>query len=136
MLIARPFRQGASRLFGERFLTALLVVALLLCHGALGGLHQVSAKPAVPEQAHHVSADEAMSPQEHQGGHQGSHPLSSSDYAAALSVVLLLGAVLVLVLSGGLTRRPELRILERVLPPPGFRPIRGPTAPLLQVFRL
>lgn len=60
--------------------------------------------------------------------------MGSSGYAAALSVALLLGAVLVLALSGGPTRgqRSEFRIL----PPVVFRSIRGPTAPFLQVFRL
>lgn len=132
MLIARPFRQGAPRLL-VRSLTAFLVFALLMCHGAFGGLHQVSAVSAAPEQAHHVPAGEATSSQEHQGWHS----LGSSGYAAALFVVLL-GTVLVLALSGGPTRgqRSEFRILERVLPPVVLRPIRGPTVPLLQVFRL
>lgn len=133
MLIARPFRQGAPRLL-VRSLTAFLVFALLMCHGAFGGLHQVFAVSAAPEQAHHVPAGEATSSQEHQGWHS----LGSSGYAAALSVALLLGAVLVLALSGGPTRgqRSEFRILERILPPVVFRSIRGPTASFLQVFRL
>ncbi len=64
--------------------------------------------------------------------------MGSSEYATALSGALLSGTILVLVLSGGPTRgwKPEFRILERILPPFVFRPIRGPTAPLLQVFRL
>lgn len=136
MLIARPFRQGASRLL-VRYLTAFLVFALLLCHGAFGGLHQVSAGFAGVEGAHHVPAGEVMSLQEPSGDYQGSQPPGSSNYTAALSVTLLLGTVLLLALSGGPARRrrPAFRIVEHISPP-FLRPIRGPTVPLLQVFRL
>lgn len=60
--------------------------------------------------------------------------MGSSEYATALSGPLLSGTILALVLSGGPTRgrKPEFRIL----PPFVFRTMRGPTAPLLQVFRL
>ncbi len=83
-------RAGVPESLARRFLTALLVVALFLCHGAFGPLHEVSAWPATSSQAggDNSHAEAAMGghpdgdPEDHGGGHCAA---SSSDYAAAHS---------------------------------------------------
>lgn len=125
---------------------ALLVVALFLCHGVLGGLHQVCG-PAASEQTHQAAGTGGAAAfqghsqehsQEHSPDQRAAHPVVPSDYAAALLVFLVGGTIATLLLRGvplrgamsglvGMGRIPT----PRLLPPP-----RGPTAPLLQVFRL
>lgn len=126
----------------RRLLSVLMVVALLLCHGALGALHQVS-WPAAPEGAHHatVAGDAAAASQghavEHPWEHRAGHPTGPSDYAAALFSVLLLGTVLALLLGAaspwGSAAGPD--NIGLTPSPAGLPPPRGPTVPLLQVFR-
>ena len=121
-----------------RLVAALLIVALLLCHGALGALHQASTPRAV----------------EHAGGHDGAHatvqhasadhgvgdndgPVAHADYAAVLFVVLLGAAFLLL--SGRFAARGLVvssRASWRVPSTLALLPPRGPTLPFLQVFRL
>ena len=118
-----------------RLVAALLVVALLLCHGALGALHQASPRPDVHTGGHHDAASQAVSAQGHAAHHDA--PVAHADYAAALFVVLL-GAALALFANRFLVRslaisslafgRAYLRLV--LVPPP------TPVPPILQVFRL
>ena len=115
-----------------RLVAALLAVALLFCHGALGALHQVSSWPAEHAGGQPHAPATAPATAEHHGG-----PVAHADYAAVFFVVLL-GAALALLL-GGLSLRGTVvspRIFGRVFLPLFLRPPRGPTPPLLQVFRL
>ena len=121
---------------------AVLVVALFLCHGVLGGLHQACG-PAASEQAHQAAVTGGAAAlqghsQEHSPDHRAGHPISSSDYEVALLVFLVLGTVAALLLGGARLRGPTARSVTtgRIPPPPLLPPPRGPTAPLLQVFRL
>ncbi|QIN77381.1 hypothetical protein GBA65_01370 [Rubrobacter marinus] len=120
----------------DRLVAALLTVALLLCHGALGALHQSPSQPAGQGAGgHHVSAAGSSAEDHHAKHHEAS--LAHADYAAALFVVLL-GTALALFLgrfpARGLAVAP--RLFWRVFLPLFLRPPRGPTPPLLQVFRL
>ena len=116
-----------------RLVAALLAVALLLCHGALGALHQASSWPVEHATGHHAPP---TAPMDHHAEHHGV-PVAHADYAAALFVVLL-GAALALLarrfLAWGLAAAP--RLFGRVSLSFFLRPPRGPTLPLLQVFRL
>ena len=133
-----------------RLVATLLAVALLFCHGAFGALHQFSlqssehsgghhAPAAAPAAMDHQTEHQALAPPtstDHQTGHQGG-PLAHADYAAVLFVVLL-GAALAL-----FSVRSPVRSLTVAAHSPGrglvpFSPRlpRGPTLPLLQVFRL
>ena len=116
-----------------RVVAALLVVALLLCHGALGALHQASSWTVEHDASgHHAPAAPPASTDHHAAG-----AVAHADYAAVLFVVLI-GAALAL-LWGRLQARgaaasphaPRRVFLRLALPPP-----RCPTPPLLQVFRL
>ena len=120
-----------------RLVAALLIFALLLCHGALGALHQASSK-AVEHDAggHHAhTAAQPVSADHGVGHHDG--PIAHTDYAAVLFVVLLGAAFLLLsdrfvARSLAVSSRTSGRVpstLALLLP-------RGPTLPLLQVFRL
>lgn len=118
-----------------RLVAALLVVALILCHGVLGALHQVSSWSAEHAGGHHAAAA-APAAVDHHAEHHGGL-VAHTDYAAAIFVVLL-GAVLVL-LSGRFPARGLAiahRLFGRVFLPLSLLPRRGPTLPLLQVFRL
>lgn len=119
-----------------RLVAALLVVALILCHGALGALHQAPSWPAEHAGGHHAAAAATPGAVNHHAEHHVGL-VSHTDYAAVLFVVLF-GAVLVLLsgrfYAGGLAIAH--RLFGRIfLPLPLLLP-RGPTLPLLQVFRL
>jgi hypothetical protein len=120
----------------------LLLVAVLLCHGAYGAFHQV-------HQAHQLSGTALPTVQLHQShahphglGDRG-HTCGASEgdlcdmaYAATL-VLLSMGAILWL-LSAAMMR---VGAAAPLLPAWGFgslglHPVRGPTFLLLQVFRL
>lgn len=98
--------------------------ALLLCHGAFGWLHQVQDTP-VPA---HLVAKHAP--------HQTDPPVAS-DYAAAF-FALLVGLVYALLRRAAQARSalPAPRFTGRLLPATIPHLPRGPTPPLLQVFRL
>jgi hypothetical protein len=129
-------------------LAALLIVALLLCHGVLGFTHQVhtsgpcgpAASPQSSGMYHGVAADPVWDLGGEAGGH-GVHGVAGGlgplVYFAAVSV--LFGTALLGLLSGESRRRtaPTLRSLLRWPPPPEvvYRPL-GPSPPLLQAFRL
>ncbi len=114
-------------------------MVLLACHGFLGAPHHL---PGLPDHSHHAThpAGEHPSHAPAEGlpdGHPGLH-LGHSGYAVVL-ISVLLGAVLGLLLSGvrawGKTAAAS-RPIGRYLPPLVLHPPRGPTAPLVQVFRL
>lgn len=113
----------------------MLLVALLLCHGLLGVVHQLAGPP---DGSRHSGEQSFHAPAGDQGGHPGDHHrLGHLDYAAALTSILF-GAVIGLLLSGarawGVSAAS--RLLQRYSPPLVFYPARGPTPPLTQVFRL
>ena len=124
---------GASAI---RSLALLVAVALLLCHGFFGSLHLFPAdRSPVPEVA---AAQEAVFAGAG-SAHEDSAIESVGEEYFAVLVVLLLGSFL-----GPLLRRIDpwcdraaprthsvLRARLRVA-----HPARGPTRPLLQVFRL
>lgn len=133
-------RQGPSWKLGDGgLLSALLIVAVLLCHGVLGAAHQVSCnacETAQPQMAHHgvaaeTGADEGGNAVDGQAGGVG-----KTAYAAIL-VTLLGAATLGLI---GIARvwleAPGSRALWRRLIPLVFHRQRGPSLPSLQVFRL
>ncbi|MEW6636539.1 MAG: hypothetical protein AB1425_06960 [Actinomycetota bacterium] len=112
-------------------LALLLAAALLLCHGALGGFHELEVR-AIP--AHHAE----HSPHPADGpGTAHDHPLAKTGYAAALFALLLGTAHLLLSRKGGMGfARAASGVAARGLPAAILNLPRGPTAPLLQVFRL
>ena len=135
----QTIRTGGVAAGRDRLVAALLVLTLLLCHGALGAMHQVSSQtvecPGEHAGGHHTTT--AGSPAA--AGHAGHHgaPVAHADYAAAVFVVLL-GAALAL-FSGRFAARgltASRRVFGRVHASSFLRPPRGPTLPLLQVFRL
>ena len=150
----RPRRWAAGKA-RTTLLASLLILALLLCHGAMGGFHQLAPHLAADAQASgpgaathgqthghadHASASLEAGPEgERQAGHAEGHPAPyfppPGFYLAALLVVLLawifkpasLGAAPFPGLASWAVRRP---------PPAAFLPGRSPTASSLQVFRL
>ena len=124
-------------LTGKKKLAALLVLAVLLCHGAFGALHQYAplTGPAATEVAHGHPAQTYPAAWEEAGG-EADEGRENLAYAAVLFFIL--GAVLWLRPGRDLGQR-----LPKVLPSvrghfsPVFSPCaRGPTAPRLQVFLL
>ena len=112
---------------------ALLLVALLFCHGFLGALHQVCG----PSEHSHPAGEHPSHTQGDSSDHPAAH-LGCSEYAAVL-ISVLFGAIIALLLSGVRAWRKlhdSPRLLKRFLPPLILHLPRGPTAPVLQVFRL
>ncbi|QIN84536.1 hypothetical protein GBA63_19230 [Rubrobacter tropicus] len=136
-----PARRWAGGKAQTTLLASLLILALLLCHGAMGGFHQLApaSGPISHGHADHASASpESGTDGERQAGHEEGHPAPSlppSFYMAALLVVFLAlifwpasrGAVPPSALASWAVRRP---------PPAAFLPGRPPTTSSLQVFRL
>ncbi len=136
MTDARTTKVGGTAAWGDRLVAAIPTVALLLCHGALGALHQASSQ--VVEQGaggHHVPVSGSSASGHHAKDHSDS--VAHADYAAALFVVLL-GTALALFVGRFRTRALVMppRLFGRVSRPLFLRPPRGPTLQLLQVFRL
>lgn len=148
---AREKGLRGSRARRDRLVAALLAVALLFCHGAFGALHQTATRLAEPSEGHHAPATPPAAVGHHPGHggaaaeqsfaeHQVAHyggAMAHADYAAALFVVLV-GAVLSMFFAWSPARNlaDAARPLGRLLAPFYLRPPRGPTLPLLQVFRL
>lgn len=119
--------------FGGESLAFLLAVALLLCHGVFGALHLLPdrAGPADHGERPPLLLGEGAS----QGQPADDGPVDE-EYFAVLFVVLL-GLGLVVRLSIGPRNRASISRPYKPLPRSLFLPPpRGPTAPLLQVFRL
>jgi hypothetical protein len=125
------------KLLGTRQLSVLLVVTLLLCHGAFGALHLVCYPP--------LCAGEAEHPAEHQAaagavGDAHEHPMdhgTSTGYFAVLAVGLL-GLLLGLLFKGAplrITLDARWPVVLRQIPAV-LRPPPTPTPITLQVFRL
>ncbi len=120
---------------GRQLLALLLVGTLLLCHGVFGALHLCSAPlaPTTTHQGHEYppSAEKEMGAH----GHPACHV--AADYFAVL-LTAFLGLILALLMKGA---RPwnsvaaslnlRCRFRSLILHPP-----RGPTPPVIQVFRL
>ena len=127
----------------RRLFSLFLVGTLLLCHGAFGALHQLEEqsllqRPFEHHPAVHTFGDHALAdPASHRdGGHGISRdaPAGSANYTAVL-VILLLGAGCLLLCRTSLAPPPLAPASVRLrafLPPRA----RGPSPPLLQVFRL
>jgi hypothetical protein len=121
-------------------LALLLAVALLVCHGVLGSHHEAQQAPTGDLHQH---ASGYASHESHGGdsgaGHEGrGGGCSSCVTSYAVLLVLSLGAMVGALLNGA---RPWTGIAAPLLSPPGSVPhmlrlARGPTLPLLQVFRL
>jgi hypothetical protein len=120
-------------------LVLVVVVGLILCHGVYGAAHQVHQAPGATDHRHgaghaaHGDGSGAV------GGHQGAYDEGSFGcvaYAASL-VVVSIGAVLCLLRGGPPWDEDN---AARLLPVRGpgsvLHPARGPTLPVLQVFRL
>ena len=119
------------------FLPVLLIGVLLLCHGVLGFTHQI---PHGCEAAHPLLI--AASADEHVAGDAGGHavedPACEHMFTGYFAVVLaLFGAAVLGLLLGPQKRRVTVSPPSRSPSLPAFaHPSRGPTFPLLQVFRL
>ncbi len=111
----------------------LVVVALLLCHGAFGYAHQLPPADAPAAHAAHSSGVHQSGPD---GDADGAH--LGGVYFATL--ILLLSATSSVLLLGGWVRvgarLPALPLRVGGWAAGGLPPPRGPTPPSLQVFRL
>lgn len=111
-------------------MAVLLVLSLLVCHGVLGAMHQVSWSPTPDAGLHtHAASQEGHGAGEPPDGHEP-YP-----YAAALAVALAAIAIALLrrraTARGTRVLREEVRRARLVSLLP-----RGPTPEALQVFRL
>ena len=117
-----------SVLTTDRLLPVLLIGALLLCHGALGSLHQL----------HDVPDPAPMKHAQHHGGNDASddHPASANYAAVFFALLFWLVYGLLRSATGARTSLPAARAAIGAVP--AKIPIlpRGPTFLLLQVFRL
>lgn len=122
----------------DSFLSVLLIGALLLCHGAFGALHLIHpCDPAEVPGTHHSVAQHSGDA----GGHPGDGPTDglagcSGYFAVGLT---LFGATLLGLLLGRIRKTAEVRALRPCRP--RYSPVliffpRGPSPPILQVFRL
>lgn len=120
-------------------LPMLLIMAVLLCHGVLGSLHQVSChacEAAQPQIMHQGSIAETDGAAHGVAGDGQAGSLGGTAYAAVL-ITLLGAAILGLI---GIARAwlevPVSRAPWRRLVPTSPHRQRGPSLPSLQVFRL
>lgn len=138
VLLVRKAAPGSSR----ELLAVLLVCSVLLCHGALGVLHQTPFWPSGSSLPHHAAfANDAGvgvthgQPQEDQ---QGGLLADSMNYAALVFTSLLLGGTLALLLRGFLNwnriAAPRSSGLDLTIPVSYLVP--GPKITFLGVFRL
>ncbi len=119
-------------------LTGLFVVCLLLCHGAFGALHLFSVPSTLTAPAGEHAAKHSPDEERGEAG-PGEHPLqhrAATEYFAVL-FGLLVGAALLLLRSAWRWCQVHApRLFGNRLPVVVPNLPRGPTAPLLQVFRL
>ena len=125
---------GLSR--SRKVLLALLLVGtLLLCHGVFGALHLCHSSQASAGHVHehHSPADTGADTQEHAACH-----LMDAAHYFAVFLVAFRGLVLGLLLTGARiwSRVTAPLVFHRRLSPSIYHAPRGPTLPVLQVFRL
>ena len=114
----------------------LLVIALLLCHGALGNMDQPVLEPTQSAAVHQIQGDTGgpIPADEHPIGHSPTH-----SYYAVAFLTIFVGGLLGLLFGGVLpTRRIVIapRQTRYDLVPDISYPSPRPTPTLLQVFRL
>ncbi len=116
-------------------LPALLIVALLLCHGVLGFAHEVSCGPCGPGEVQAAHQGHVLQTEGDAGYGQASG-LGGTAYAAV--VISVLGAAILglLGMARGRLETFSSRISVRRLLPMVPHPPRGPTLASLQAFRL
>jgi len=129
-----------------RLSAAILVVAILVCHGLFGAAHQTF-MPSTVTHGHHMQAQAYDHGKNHEGhltGHQtghheAGHLAGGAEYGAVL-ITVLLGTALGLLLRAIHLRdattsfHPADRRFR--VEPTGLHFPRGPALPALQVFRL
>lgn len=129
--------RSSHRMPGLWPLSVLLIGVLLLCHGVFGAQHLIAYDPPVPASHAEVSQLPMGMGDAPHGEQPPDHHLLGVGYLAVLLTVLL-GLVPRALLRGfqTWTRVPVAQAFE----PPflGYTPHlpRGPTVPLLQIFRL
>lgn len=128
-------KRGRSSLLGKprgRLLALLLVGAILVCHGVFGALHLCSSPQTHLHQEHvHPAVEEGM------GAHDedsSCHALGADYFAVLLTAFLVLGLLLEGARSWISVVAPS--TVGRRFTPVVLHPPRGPTLPVLQVFRL
>jgi hypothetical protein len=117
-----------------------LVGALLLCHGLFGALHLCSTTEPAASADSHLTHDHHASSEA--GANTNEHPLCHLLHAAAYYAVFL--AAFLWLVFGLLLRKGTRLWSTSTAPAASFRrfgpvvlhPPRGPTLPVLQVFRL
>jgi hypothetical protein len=142
-LIGRTSTTFTGMVSGGRFrglLTLVLVVALLLCHGALGAHHQAhqTSTGDLGQATGHTSHDRDARGVG-AGGHSGGHESDCSSCVAYFGVLLVvsLGALLWLLRGARSWTSIATSLLSplRLMSPVGH-PARGSALSILQVFRL
>lgn len=123
--------RALNGLTGYKLLPLLLVATVLFCHGVYGYSHQLqvdSPASAMSMEGHHSPMD---------GESSGGHVMTAGNYFAAFLVAFFGAALLLRVWSTGpLPRLAGIPPFERRSQTTFLHPPRGPTTPLLQVFRL
>jgi hypothetical protein len=126
-------KRSRSGLLGNRLLALLLVGTFLLCHGVLGALHLCSSPQTHLHQEHgHPAVEEGM------GAHDedSSCHASGADYFAVLLTAFLVLGLLLEGVRSWIIRVVAPSTVGRCFTPVVLHPPRGPTLPVLQVFRL
>ena len=135
----------AGMVFGGRswsLLTLVLVIAVLLCHGALGAhhqAHQTSTGELKQASGHALHEHDRGAHGVRAGGHPEGYASDCSSCVAYFAVLLVVSLGVVLWLLRG--ARSWTSIAGSLLSPLRFvppipQPPRGPVLPVLQVFRL
>ena len=109
--------------------TLVLVTVFLACHGLFGAMHQMQS----PTEGQRAAAPQHLVHEDHVV-----HPSHADYYAVVVAALLLLGAAIWFLLNGVPYRAAGFDATRawRHSSPRAIHLPRGPTAPLLQVFRL
>lgn len=111
----------------------LLILALLVCHGALGSVHQLSAQPG-PGVGHETSHETVLHPESVHSGFAGTSYYATSLLAlGALGVALSLLSLVRIRPPWGSLLQPQVLRLAKV---PLQKPPGPPGLARLQVFRI
>lgn len=119
------------RLTSVRLLALLLIGALLLCHGAFGSLHQFHGA----DEINLIFAEHAQHQQEHEAP-DFDPPLATDYFAAFFALLFWLAYSLLRRRSVVRFAPPGASVTRRPVPAEISNLPRGPSPPLLQVFRL